>query len=414
MIIRLRSKDGLERIQLPDGAHLGELHEAIHQQLGVPLEDMALSRDPGLLKAGRQHNVSLLAGSHASLESLGVSHGDIIYLLYHFERTVEPAVKLSEFERRPFGSCVTVGDIVSKQARIERQDKPTVEGVSFDRAAANAFQAYCQSALAFSIKRGGILYGTVDESGLVRVDFVYEPPQQGSADQLLMERHTAEETQVDLLAESLGFKKVGWIFCQAVPAEPRDYIMSSNEVVGMAAMQDELGEQAVTVLVTFDPDDQGGHVHFEVFQCSKQAVQLWKDGWFPPEERPAGVSKLRNPKHPDLEWPIMVAGKDTDSVDNDWFLCPMRILDHEGPLLTMFPVENRLLSPQTKSDLKVQLQQLSGRPYEQRLADLHLLLWLSKQPNLDLPDMLAICSAVKQEVPLMEGYRVIVDSIAGV
>ena len=36
----------------------------------------------------------------------------------------------------------------------------------------------------------------VDESGLVRVDFVYEPPQQGSADQLLMERHTAEETQV--------------------------------------------------------------------------------------------------------------------------------------------------------------------------------------------------------------------------
>jgi hypothetical protein len=32
----------------------------------------------------------------------------------------------------------------------------------------------------------------------------------------------------------------------------------------MAAMQDELGEQAVTVLVTFDANDQGGHVHFEV------------------------------------------------------------------------------------------------------------------------------------------------------
>ena len=56
--------------------------------------------------------------------------------------------------------CVQVSDVVSKQARIERQDKPTVEGVSFDRAAANSFQAYCQSALAFSIKRGGILYGT--------------------------------------------------------------------------------------------------------------------------------------------------------------------------------------------------------------------------------------------------------------
>jgi hypothetical protein len=45
-------------------------------------------------------------------------------------------------------------------------------------------------------------YGTlcvllvVDESGLVRVDFVYEPPQQGSADHLVMERHTEEEMQV--------------------------------------------------------------------------------------------------------------------------------------------------------------------------------------------------------------------------
>lgn len=53
-----------------------------------------------------------------------------------------------------------VADIVAKQRRIERQDKATVEGVSFDRNAANVFQQYCNAALAFSIKRGGILYGT--------------------------------------------------------------------------------------------------------------------------------------------------------------------------------------------------------------------------------------------------------------
>lgn len=35
-----------------------------------------------------------------------------------------------------------------------------MESVSFDRNAANVFQSYVQSALAFSIKRGGILYGT--------------------------------------------------------------------------------------------------------------------------------------------------------------------------------------------------------------------------------------------------------------
>ncbi len=35
-----------------------------------------------------------------------------------------------------------------------------MESCSFDRNAANVFQSYVQSALAFSIKRGGILYGT--------------------------------------------------------------------------------------------------------------------------------------------------------------------------------------------------------------------------------------------------------------
>lgn len=55
---------------------------------------------------------------------------------------------------------VQMADIIAKQRRVERQDKAAVEGVSFDRAAANAFQQYCNSALAFSIKRGGICYGT--------------------------------------------------------------------------------------------------------------------------------------------------------------------------------------------------------------------------------------------------------------
>jgi hypothetical protein len=34
-------------------------------------------------------------------------------------------------------------------------------------------------------------------------------------------------------------------------------------------------------------------------------------------------------------------------VDNDWFLCACAILDHAGPLLASFPVENRLI-PQVR------------------------------------------------------------------
>ena len=60
------------------------------------------------------------------------------------------------------------------------------------------------NALGFSIKRAGILYGTIDEERRVRVDVVYEPPQQGSADSVVMERHSEEEQRAEEIAKFLG------------------------------------------------------------------------------------------------------------------------------------------------------------------------------------------------------------------
>ena len=56
----------------------------------------------------------------------------------------------------------------------------------------------------------------------------------------------------------------------------------------------------------------------------------------------------------------MVASKDTDEVDNTYFLVPVKILDHEGPLSTGFPIENRHL-PQGKLQLQLQLQHVICR-----------------------------------------------------
>lgn len=83
-----------------------------------------------------------------------------VFLLYHFEREVAPAVKRADWERRPFGAHMDVASMVAAQTRIERQDAPHAASASFDFAAANAFQSYVSSAIAFSIKRGGIMYGT--------------------------------------------------------------------------------------------------------------------------------------------------------------------------------------------------------------------------------------------------------------
>ena len=85
-------------------------------------------------------------------------------------------------------------------------------------------------------------------------------------------------------------------------------------------------------------------VHLEAFQCSKQAVQLWKDGWFQPpgEDEVSGMARMCNPNDADAKLPVMVAGKDTDEVDIDFFRVPVALKDHQGRWMSSFPVENRL------------------------------------------------------------------------
>lgn len=111
--------------------------------------------------------------------------------------------------------------------------------------------------------------------------------------------------------------------------------------------------------------------------------------------------------------PVIIAGKDVDEVDNDFFLCPVKILDHTGSLSCTFPVENRLI-PQGKTELKKHLQEQPSRAYVQRLSDFHVLLYLAKQCQLDDSDVALLCKAVRYQEPVLEGYRVIIDSIAGI
>ena len=65
-----------------------------------------------------------------------------------------------------------------------------------------------------------------------------------------------------------------------------------------------------------------------------------------------------------------------------------------------------------KAELRHHLQKNAGKPYQMRLADFHLLLWLAKQPNLDLADLQVVIEAVKEQSPVPEGYTLIIDSLA--
>lgn len=370
-----------------------------------------------------------------ALVSLGIRHGSIVFLRYSGERLVK-GPELSEFNQKPFGVHMTVEKMVAAQTRLERQDNPKCANVSFDGHAVNAFQSYIQSALAFSIKRGGILYGVVSEADEVIVHAIFEPPQQGSAECLVLERGSEDEKVADVVAEALGWRKVGWIYSQST--KEREYICSAEEICQMASIQEEMGETAVTAVVALfppDPDDPetAPEVHVEAFQVSEQCVKLWSEGWFQPR-RPvgngprsdeaatekqvqgdlsvSGMMPLTNPKDRNDKHPAIVAGKDVSEVDADYFLVPVGIKDHDGPLSTSFPIENRLL-PQSKAEAKSRMQRMASRSYNERLADFHLLIWLARQPGMGLYDIAAIAQAIGSGEPVPEGYRLIVDGLLG-
>lgn len=436
-------------MEVPDHATVADLKSAINSKLQIPIEDMLLSLDPKLLttKGDAEAEFKDMINDASPLTSLGITHGTMIHLLYHFERQVE-GVKLSEFDKRPFGPHMTVSSMVAKQTRIERQETPICASVSFDMHAANAFQSYVQSALAFSIKRGGILYGTIDKAegggGGVFVHAIYEPPQDGTPDSLALHRGTEEEHLADAVATSFGWTKVGWIFTQS--SKEREFICSAEEICQMAAIQSEMGEKAVTALVAmFPPEEESAapEVHFEAFQVSAQCAKLWEEGWFNSnapypsttpgingtnENNPSGTNgksttdsskepsatvSVRNPKDPTDKSPIIVAGKDVGEVDADYFLVPVPIKDHQGPVGSTFPIENRFL-PQGAAELKSHLQRTSARPYAERLSDFHLLLYIAKQPGLQVEDVAALVAAVAQKEPVPEGYKIIIESIAGI
>ncbi|XP_022741767.1 NPL4-like protein 1 [Durio zibethinus] len=185
----------------------------------------------------------------SGLLALNLSHGSIIFLYYHDERTVrgDPAVSPA----RSFGRKMTIDDFIAKQTRISRQESPHCSSVSFDRDSLYAFQRHVNETMAFAIKRDGFMYGTVLEEGRVEVDFIYEPPQQGSEDDLIFLRDPVEENAI------AGMKRAAELHAES----------------GL--------KERVTVVEKLEANEDGAaDVHFEAFQISVMCVKLFKEGWF--------------------------------------------------------------------------------------------------------------------------------------
>lgn len=70
--------------------------------------------------------------------------------------------------------------------------------------------------------------------------------------------------------------------------------------------------------------------------------------------------------------------------------------------------------PAGQQQLKEYMSKTQSKPYWQRLADFHLLLYLSKQAGLDLRNDIAILlECIKHKAQVPDGYPLIIDSMAG-
>ncbi|CAI7854244.1 unnamed protein product [Closterium sp. NIES-53] len=85
-------------------------------------------------------------------------------------------------------------------------------------------------------------------------------------------------------------------------------------------------------------------------------------------------------------------------------------LSPQGPLMTSFPVENRVLVP-TQNDLKQHLDRTRSKPWADRLADFHLLLYLSNFLDAST-DMPMLAQAVRTKEPISEGHQLIIEHLA--
>lgn len=411
ILIRVRSRDGLERVEVDTPqTTISHLKTLIETQLRVPKSQQTLSTDQNLLLAKTQEDVSRftdLSNPQTPISSLGIGNGSIIYLAYEGERSV-PGPKVTP--AGSFGKKMTMDDLIAKQMRVTRQETPHCDSVSFDRDAANAFQHFVNDSLAFAVKRGGFMYGRVleeDGVGKVEVDFIYEPPQQGMEETLLLLRDPDEEKCIEAIAAALGMRRVGFIFTHTITQNNKDYTMSNAEILQAAELHAESGlKEWVTAVVKLQVnEDSVAEIHFEAFQLSDICVRLFKESWFETE-----VGEELDPKLSRMKKDVVVGSKDVKEVDNDFFLVVVKILDHQGPLSTTFPIENRSV-PVTMKALKTHLERTRNLLFVKRIADFHLLLLLSRflDPNADVP-ALAQCVQTGTSVP--EGYQLLIESMA--
>jgi len=188
--------------------------------------------------------------------------------------------------------------------------------------------------------------------------------------------------------------------------------LTADEVIMAAELQLEAANGVndtpfVTVKCTLDDSGNG---HFDAFQISKQCMEMAAEGALEGGGKEPGFCEVGE------SFTAIQEGKEASKVENNFFLCNVPIIQHESKVLvSKFPKRNREGEIGTHEALKTQLGKSGkeGWNFIDLLSDFALLLYLGDflDRNNDIPK---ICkSVVDREIPLDDGYKIIISSMAG-
>lgn len=335
----------------------------------------------------------------------------------------------------------TLTDFVAMDSQYEfkitRQESSICKQVSLDVPSIADFQSYVQR-FAFQRKRFAFLYGKFvpetdgddDENNMdtgsnsndkdkkkrpmkCLVEAIYEPPQEvdNEAAEGFVTLDDAQEETVKQIASMLGLTKVGWIFGHE--EREKGYTLSAAEVIMAAEFQLEAAEgveETPFVTVTVAPA-ANGTVSAEAFQVSQQCMAMVAEEALEvgPDPKICVVNET---------FTAIQEGKPSKTVENNFFLTVVPIVQHTSEtFVAEFPRANRDLDERTQShdEMKKHLQKsgTAGWTFIDRLSDFNLLIYLAKflDVNADFPKICA--SIVDRSVPLDDGYKLIIKSMAG-
>lgn len=264
-----------------------------------------------------------------------------------------------------------------------------------------------------------MLYGRYeesdDDSGQKKtiVEAIYEPPQQPDSDAAegFEQLEDPLENKVDEIAKLLRLKKVGWIFGHS----PREdgLVFSAAEIIMAAELQLEAADGIeetpfVTVKVSKGKD---GTVGVEAFQVSQQCMAMVAEEALEIGNNPSVCNVNET-------FTAIQEGKESKTIDNNFFLTVVPIITHTSELFcSQFPKINRDLDDRipSKDEMKRQLSKsgTSGWNFLDLLSDFNLLIYLTEFLDISA-DYPKICrSIIDRDVPLDDGYKIIITSIAG-